>query len=198
MSCRGCGGSKSPSGVEGRSPGRTSEGRSTPESEAFNEFYRILKMPNEFYFEIYYFNFDWKIATTPHHSHGNTQQWRVHDVTAAVDETPTYRAVQNLKICRRKRVIFCTSQHCGTDFCWILNVQVLSSRSVALIVSCQRWCFKSNPIYFAQNTSRLNAASGKSGLNRTLTVSDQLDWQLSFRAQQQSLLIESSHGTSRC
>ena len=47
-----------PSGVEGRSPGRTSEGRSTPESEAFNEFYRILQMPNEFYFEIRYFNFD--------------------------------------------------------------------------------------------------------------------------------------------
>jgi len=57
-SCKGSGGSKSPSGVEGRSPCRRSEGRSTLESEAFNEFYRILKMPNEFYFEIYYFNFD--------------------------------------------------------------------------------------------------------------------------------------------
>ena len=71
VQCRaGCGGSKSPSGVEGRSPGRTSEGPSTPESEAFNEFYRILQMPNEFYFEIQYFNFDSKIAATPLHSFG--------------------------------------------------------------------------------------------------------------------------------
>ena len=34
-------------------------------------------MPTEFYFEIQYFNFDWKITITLVGSHRNTQQWQV-------------------------------------------------------------------------------------------------------------------------
>ena len=37
--CRGQGGHKSPSGVQGRSPGRESGGRSPPEAEAILDFY---------------------------------------------------------------------------------------------------------------------------------------------------------------
>ena len=37
--CRGSGGQKSPSGVQGRSPGRGSGGRSPPEAEAILDFY---------------------------------------------------------------------------------------------------------------------------------------------------------------
>ena len=60
-------------------------------------------MPTKFYFEIQYFNFYWKTTITLLHSHRNTQQWEAHDVTATVGKTPPYRAVQNLKICRRKK-----------------------------------------------------------------------------------------------
>ena len=34
-------------------------------------------MPAELYFEIQYFNFDWKITIILLHSHRNTQQWQV-------------------------------------------------------------------------------------------------------------------------
>ena len=37
--CRGSGGQKSPSGVQGRSPGRVFGGRSPPEAEAILDFY---------------------------------------------------------------------------------------------------------------------------------------------------------------
>ena len=37
--CRGSGGQKSPSGVQGRIPGRGSGGRSPPEAEAILDFY---------------------------------------------------------------------------------------------------------------------------------------------------------------
>jgi len=39
-------------------------------------------MPTEFYFEIQYFNSDWKITIILLHSHRNTQQWQVNDVGA--------------------------------------------------------------------------------------------------------------------
>jgi len=42
-----------------------------------HEFYWILKMLSEFYFEIQYFNFEWKITITLLHSRINTQQWQV-------------------------------------------------------------------------------------------------------------------------
>ena len=45
-----------------------------------HRFYSILKMPTEFYFEIQYLNFNWKITITLLHSHGNTQQWKVKSV----------------------------------------------------------------------------------------------------------------------
>jgi len=50
-------------------------------------------MPTEFYFKIQDFNFDWKITITLLHSHLNTQQRQVHDVTATVGKTPTYRGL---------------------------------------------------------------------------------------------------------
>ena len=40
-------------------------------------FFWILKTPTQFYFEIQYFNFDWKITITLLHSHRNTEQWQV-------------------------------------------------------------------------------------------------------------------------
>ena len=50
-------------------------------------------MPTEFYFKIQDFNFDWKITITLLHSHLNTQQRQVHDVTATVGKTPTYKGL---------------------------------------------------------------------------------------------------------
>jgi len=44
-------------------------------------------MLTEFYFEIQYFNSDWKITTTLLRSHRNTQRWQVNDVTATVGKT---------------------------------------------------------------------------------------------------------------
>jgi len=41
-------------------------------------------MPNESYCEIRYFNFDWKITITPHHSHRNTQQIRLKSVLFSI------------------------------------------------------------------------------------------------------------------
>ena len=41
-------------------------------------------MPNEFYFEIQYFDFNWKISHTSSQS-----QWQINDVTATVGRTPT-------------------------------------------------------------------------------------------------------------
>jgi len=51
-------------------------------------------MPTEFYFEIQYFNSDWKMTVTL-----NCDKY----VSATVGKTPPHRAVQNLKICRRKK-----------------------------------------------------------------------------------------------
>jgi len=53
-------------------------------------------MHAKFYFEIQYFNFDWKITITLLHSHRNTQQWQVHDVTATVGKTSGCSKSQNL------------------------------------------------------------------------------------------------------
>ena len=43
------------------------------------------------------------------------------------------------KICRRKKVILCTPYPCGTEFYWILNVQVLNSQSM-LAGACMMRC----------------------------------------------------------
>jgi len=75
-------------------------------------------MPIEFYCEIQYSNFDWKITTiTLLRGHKNTQQWQVHNVTATVGKTPPYRLVQTLKICPRKKSY---SVNILTMWYWIL------------------------------------------------------------------------------
>ena len=60
-------------------------------------------MPTKFYFEIQYFNFYWKTTITLLHSKETLNSDKYSDVTATVGKTPPYRAVQNLKICRRKK-----------------------------------------------------------------------------------------------
>jgi len=53
---------------------------------SIQEFYWILKMPAEFYFEICYFNFDCNITIILLHNPRNTQQWQAHDITATVSK----------------------------------------------------------------------------------------------------------------
>jgi len=63
-------------------------------------------MPTEFYFDIKYFNLDGEITITLLHSHRNTQQWQVHDVTATVGKTPPYRSVQKWKSADAKKIFY--------------------------------------------------------------------------------------------
>jgi len=54
----------------------------------------------------------------------------VHDVTATVGKTPLCKI---WKSADAKKVILCTPQ-CGTEFYWILNVQVLYHQSIIIII----------------------------------------------------------------
>ena len=117
----------------------------------------------EFYCEIQYFNFHWKITITLHHSHRNTQQWQVGFMTSLplwVKRHQKYNVilqVQTLKICQRKKGILYLHVHLNNvvlnctafywilkylkihEFYWILNVQVglLNSQSVTNTVGRQ-------------------------------------------------------------
>jgi len=58
-------------------PPPTSAPAKTIPSRISLNFTEFKKMPTEFYFEIQYINFDWKITITLLRSHRNTQQWQV-------------------------------------------------------------------------------------------------------------------------
>jgi len=64
-------------------------------SKKIHEFYWILKMPTEFYFENQYFNFDWKITIAPLRSYRNTQQWQ-----ACMTSLPLWVKRRHIGLCK--------------------------------------------------------------------------------------------------